>query len=525
LPSLTKSLTVQTRRFTSHAYSPVVHPETHVLHDPTRIEVEIPRTTFKAAESIPIYVTVPPPRRELVVEHGVRLRNVRVELVRVVKVKKQEDDDDILDSEADFASDSEEPRETYPSASNATSTSVSFEKSSQVASSSKDPDIVSVLGASYRTVVAHSGASCRFHSSLPVRLRFVLHPPSPAGSPSDFPVDLPPGEYNHHEDNTECAPITQTTLLHSVTFRLKIHVSFVDMSCHIERFSTMSIPIVIIAPPAMLPEVEESMDAAYQKKHDRPPVRTVRQEDTESSAPHYEGEAGPSLLHSGAPPPFEERDAPPPFFSHAAESSTSSRLPTFLESEAEVIIPHRDDPPTHPIRPQSGIEGEGTQFGFSSGQQFDGHSEVTRQSSTPPPTLEMAARDTNVTGLADIHEPGQAIEALGLALERHDEASEDTQPPPPPPPAMDDPSDPPPSIDSEFRSPVMSRQQLGPHPSSPPPRASFGPSRESTALSPSSQTDVPDHSSSHGHAPPPYLTAENGREQEEHVTRPPPYVG
>jgi neural Wiskott-Aldrich syndrome protein len=280
----------------------------------------------------------------------------------------------------------------------------------------------------------------------------------------------------------------------------------------------------MIPPPAMLPEVEEWLDAAYQKKHDRPPLKTVRQDDADSSAPVYEGEAGPSFLHGGAPPPFEERDAPPPFSSHNAESSTSSRLPTFLESEAEIIIPHRDEPPAQPLHAPLEIEGEGVRFGFSSSQQFDGHSEVIPRSSSPPPTLEMAARDTNVTGLADIHETGQAIGALALALEPHDDAVVDGQPLPPPPPAVDDPSDPPPSIDSEFRSPALSQPQLPPHSSSPPPHPSFGQSAESTALPSSApQSDIRSRSPSHSHAPPPYLTSENGGEQE-NVARPPPYV-
>ena len=85
----------------------------------------------------------------------------------------------------------------------------------------------------------------------------------------------------------------------------------------------MFVPAIIIPPSAPLPEVEEWVDAAYQKKHDQPSARTVRQED---SAPRYhEGAAGPSVPQGRAPPPFEERDAPPSFFSHAPEASTSIR--------------------------------------------------------------------------------------------------------------------------------------------------------------------------------------------------------
>jgi hypothetical protein len=126
----------------------------------------------------------------------------------------------------------------------------------------------------------------------PVRLRFVY--PS---SPSDQPRNVPDGEYGYLGGDTHCASITQTSLLHSVTFRVNVHVSFVDMSNRTERFSTVSDTFVmIIPPPAPLPEVEEWVDAAYQKKHDRPPAKTVRLDDMDVSAPHYhEGEAGPSV--------------------------------------------------------------------------------------------------------------------------------------------------------------------------------------------------------------------------------------
>ena len=111
-----------------------------------------------------------------------------------------------------------------------------------------------------------------------------------------------------------------------------------NMSSHTERVSTVSLPLRILPPSAPLPEVEPSIDEAYHKKHDRPPARTVRQDD-DVEVPQYE--AGPSVT-AGAPPPFEEREAPPPFWSTEAEAeaSTSTRLPTFLESEHEIGRAH-----------------------------------------------------------------------------------------------------------------------------------------------------------------------------------------
>ncbi|KAJ7431828.1 hypothetical protein B0H11DRAFT_2128657 [Mycena galericulata] len=500
---VSKSLVVHTRRYTAHSHSLVVSPETHTLDEPTRVEVQVPRTTFKAGEVVPLYVTVPSPPRELVVDQGLRLRNVRVELLRIVEVNHDEAQSAYREG----------------SSNSGPSTAGSGPSTTPQSSSSKAPVSPLFPGSSYKTIIARSGASCRFHSSRPVQLRFILHQPSPSGSPSDFQVNLPTVDYGHLDSDAECASITQLTLLHSVTFQINVNVSFVDMSSRTERISTIYIPVVILAPPAPLPEVAPSMDAAYSKKHDRPPARTVRHEDADFTVPRYSvGEAGPSALPGGAPPPFEERDAPPPFFSSAAEASTSSRLPTFLESETEIIIPPGDaDSVLQPPEAPPAIVGEGYEFGFTAGDQFDGHSEDMQRSSTPPPSLEMANRDANLTPLADIHESERAMEVLGLVLDQHDGGGGGGELPPPPP-ALDDPSDPPPSIDSDFRSP-----DAPPHPPSPPSLVTYV-APEPTRLNPSSSTPpTGQNPASDGHAPPPYLVPGDHPHQE-HVARPPPYV-
>jgi hypothetical protein len=503
---ISKAIFVQTRRFTSHTYVPALHPEVYTLDDPTRVEVQIPRTTFVAGETIPLYVTVPPPPRELVLERKLRLRNVRVELLRLVHIKGQEDEDFEVGGYK-IGGGREASYGPYPSTSvgpSAGTTSAVTEKQSAFASSSEDP-------VSFNTTIAHSGASCRLHTTRAVRLRFILHQPSPSASPADFHVDLPSADYPQLHDDVYITPITQTTLLHSVTFRLMVHVSFIDMTTHTERISTIAIPVMIIAQPAPLPEVDESLQIAYQKKHDRPPASTVRYDD--SSAPRYEeGEAGPSLHGGVAPPPFEERDAPPPFFT--AQASTSVRLPTFLESEAEIIVPEGEDAQSMLQLPNPDtVTGEGELFGFPASEQFDGHMEEDmRLSATPPPTLEMATMDTNVT---DLVQQERSLEALSLTLESPDEGAEDDEHPPPPPPAMDDPSDPPPSIDSEFRSPSALPQPLPAHTAASP---HMTPSSVSPHSPPLAVNRVSD-----GQAPPPYLH-EDGEGDQENTNRPPPYV-
>ncbi|KAH9835666.1 uncharacterized protein C8Q71DRAFT_724294 [Rhodofomes roseus] len=430
-PVLTKSVLVHTRRYTSHSHVCTIAPETRQLAEPTAMQVQVPRTTFKAGEPIPVYLTVPVPRRELVVEQGLRLRNVRAELVRIVRVRTSTEDE-------------------FSSGSAVATESILGEPSSSTRPSSDAKTMPPVPGE--QKVIALSGAACRLHPARPVQIRLVLHPP--VGSPLAMqPHDLPSEDY-YAPDTVECATITQTTLLHSVSFRLRVHVAFMNMSSHTERVSTLEIPIVLLPPTAELPQVEQSVDTAYHKKHDQPPVRTNRLEDID--VPRYEeGEAGPSY-HS-APPPFEEREAPPPFFSEP-EASTSSRLPTFLESEHEIYIPLSEDPTMAPpsMQPNGAIEGEGVLYGFPPSEQFDGYADMDR-SFTPPPTVEMASRDTDVTSLASMN-PTAAIEAMGLALGLDHSDDSLAGPPPPPPPPMDDPSDPPPSIDSDFRDPEGTHQ-------------------------------------------------------------------
>lgn len=506
MPVLSKSLTVHTRRYSSHSLTLPSSPEEHSLDDPTHVEVQLPRNTFMSGETIPLYVTVPPPTRETVIDRGLRLRNVRAELVRVVKVKREQYDDSDGETDSDIAIEDVDHNQSRPS----------HLEAHPLPSSSKMPLSPLFLGSSYRIIIARSGASCRFHSSRPIQLRFVLHQNS-AGSPSDSQTDV-----GRTESDVESPLITQTTLFHSVSFHIKIHISFVDTSNQTERISTMSIPITILPPPAPLPEVSQSLDDAYQKKHDQPPAKTIRQEESDPSIPHYsEGEAGPSMVSPVAPPPFEERDAPPPFFVSAFEASSSSRLPTFQESEREIFLPDTNDH-MNEVSFFREIAGEGTVFGFSSEQQFDGHSEDMQRSSTPPPTLEMASRDTNLTSLTD--QPSHvAIEALNLVLDRREDIAHGVEERPPPPPAMDDPSDPPPSIDSDFRSPAIG--QISPSHSPPPMQSSYHHQSDSTLRL---QTPTPTLAPVESHtsrAPPPYLIPHNHRQSEnDQVIRPPPYV-
>lgn len=482
---LVKSLVVHTRRYASHEHTLAVSPEQRSISEPTRVEVELPRTTFRSGEPIPVYIRIPPPARELVMDRGLRLRNVKAELIRVIRVRQYDDGD----------------RNAAVASPEGSSSALNPPEKSRLSMSLKTPISPNFEGEAFTSVLARSGASCRFHSSRTVQQRLMLHQTSPLSTPSLPSINLPAPNLEGLDSISETSSISQVTVLHSVTFHMNVHIAFVDVSARSEQVYKVDIPITLLPPPAPLPEVEAGIDEGYQKKHDPPPTITNRYDDMDS-APHYSyavGEPGPSHPH-GAPPPFEEPDAPPPFFSTQAEASSSSRLPTFLESETEIIIPDNIEEPSdhYPLI----IEGEGVLFGFLASQQFDGHSEDVHRATTPPPTLEEASRDPDVTQLADVAEPERTLEAIGLVLSQ---AESEHELPPPPPPAMDDPSDPPPSIDSDFRSADSSRQ------SPPPPDSISSPNH----LPPTTTT-------SDRYAPPPYLV--NNTEDQENVTRPPPYV-
>lgn len=176
-----------------------------------------------------------------------------------------------------------------------------------------------------------------------------------------------------------------------------------------------------------------------------------------------------------------------------------------------------------PPPPELHFEGEGVLFGFVASDQFDGYNQdQPDRSGTPPPTLEMATLDPNVTEIANMTESA-AIDALELALEQHPDANTSSLPPPPPP--MDDPSDPPPSIDSDFRMPdVRGPSPAMQHTEVPPPAFPLPVDQDGNAHRPPSS-----HGPSHGpgHAPPPYAVPDNAHasEDHQHVARPPPYVG
>jgi len=158
---------------------------------------------------------------------------------------------------------------------------------------------------------------------------------------------------------------------------------------------------------------------------------------------------------------------------------------------------------------EQAIEGEGILFGFPASSQFSGHTDVDRnEPSTPPPSVEMATLDPDVTALANLSVDGPEHTILPT-LQQEEQIAAGEAPPPPPPP-MDDPSDPPPSIHSEYRSREGVAHQV----------TTMAPAVD--LPSPQIAPGMPESTQSHVSAPPPYLVPDAS--EHEQVARPPPYV-
>jgi hypothetical protein len=497
---------------------------------PTPVSIQIPRHDYVAGERLPVYVTIPSPARSLVVDQGLRVRNIRVEIVRTIRILT-------------FGARQPGRKDTAPGPSSSSSTAPT--KAPLPPDVDEDDDTAAPNSVD-RTVVARSGAPCRFHTSRPVQLRFLLRiPPTP--HPTTATADSSSSSSSDGGFTSDFATITQTTIKHSVSFALKVHFAFLTTAVpggpRTEAIQTVSLPLNVlppIAPPPADVYSLEDLDAAYAKKHDAPPSATNRREDAEGEPGPPVDQAGPSGANV-APPPFDDA---PPSFAEASGSALQVRLPSFHEAEADNILSSHasglgspsDDPPANVgnyIFP-----GEGLAFGFLPSEQFDGIGAPDSDTFAdlaerpPPPTITAAMQDTAldpITGEQAVTEP---VDETGQLL--------------PPPPPMDDPSDPPPGIDdARFHTrdplvpPGLNETEIPPpiHEAYAVPPPEQPDTQPGYAAPPADTTDAPQAYSSlpppahnqtpatdGSHAPPPYLGSQDA-EADHGPSVPPPYVG
>jgi hypothetical protein len=552
--ALVRALNVDIRRYSSPTLPNPISPSTYSIDTPVRIDIEIPRIIYRLGDVIPVYLTIPVLPSSQLSQSGIRLRNVIVELVRTTKLLLTHQQVVSTDSASSSTMTSRGPPQANSKLSNEEASSSTLLQDSKSAFEEDENEIVQGdLSNSFKAILTRTGAPARFHSSRPLRLRLLLQASSLPSSPTAPPTDTA----NYSNGSSDCS-ITQHTTLHSVDFSLDVNISFLHHqvngaeNAHSSQENTsISIPITLLPPIVKAREAsdEVTMENAYHKKFDKPPTQTNREVEADIGPP------GPSA--SGAPPPFDERDAPPPPFVHSDPQSAqagTSRLPTFLESEAHYVVPmlatsstshvpYRPYQATETIVPPSqssvqesrervlNIEEEGNLFGFKPEEQFDGLEASFGGSAEPPPAIDTVEGDTDVTALADlVDQPELSMSAvvdtvysgrgesemdrLGRALQLEaDEA--------PAPPFMDDPADPPPGIDMEYRTSPPPFPTRNPETdlmgtSIPPP--DLPPSIEDIVSPPSSH---PNEEGGQSARPPPYL---NTTTQVDGQHRPPPYV-
>ena len=539
---------------------------------PTRIEVQIPRTTYHVGDVIPVYVTIPVPATHTVVDQGLRLRSVRAELVRSVQVLEPTQGASIRSLD-DQTNHQDLPPPFAP---------VSSSSAASVDPFANRPGCTS--GSIHRSTFTRSGAAARFHSSRPVRIRLVLHAAAAPSTPLYHPLDS-------SNEQGDC-PISQHTVLHNIMFALEVHASFLSHSrppadrpststsiSHgqtTESTTTLNVPLTILPPRAPWQSAEQEiistneadLEVHYRKKFDKPPERTIRASD-ENAVVGSSGGAGGSA--SILPPPFEE--APPPFVEgNTGNGPTEGGLPpTFLESQRAAVAPgavipgyaeaEEPAPAATSIDVAAAVledpdsllaaEGEGVTFGFRSEDQFDGLEGDTTggiRSTSPPPPIERSAEDADVTAFAELAQGERAalVEALivaeGMAMGR-DATVEGLgmveNDPAPPFDFPDDPTDPPPGIDAAFSTTAggVVNEDRGP----PPPTIEES-DRDMAALARVTSMDgcsqrsvsIPSPMTAVDGRPPPYLTSHPGEAERPHppsahehgpvVGGPPPYV-
>ncbi|KAG9050567.1 hypothetical protein FS837_004424 [Tulasnella sp. UAMH 9824] len=452
-----KTIPIQIRRFTT-VNSPALSPaaRTFSREDPTPFKIQLPRAVFRSGEMIPVYFSVPPPLTS-VAESGTQLRNIKAELVRVVRVGP-------VDAKASESSGVK--RNTFRAREGTLSDQAApaINSNGYPVEKRKQPDTIPAppldamqtsssrtdQGTVFDTVITRSGASCRFNSRRTVQLRLVLHT-SNQSQLDDEDQSLPP------EVDSAAGSITQSTVLHQVNFHVHVEVSFVNRSNHTSNVIQAEIPITII--PALAPQPDaDDLEVSYRKKHDQPPQTTTRA--TEDNAPPaFDDESGRTIGFEGATASVD----PPPF--SAAEPSNMG-LPSFSESQSQAeagsSYPVPGGSSAHPPGWQDStsselrFDGEGDLFGFRPEDQYDGlsHSLLMNRSSSPPPALDSSVNDQNVTELAPFINPSQGDTVM--ANDPIVVASAF----PPPPPALDDPMDLPPTIDERFHSVALDQNTV-----------------------------------------------------------------
>ncbi|KAL8292320.1 hypothetical protein RQP46_001786 [Phenoliferia psychrophenolica] len=186
---------------------PSITPETLATSDPIELSVRLDRTVFRRSEPIQLRARIEVPSARAVQEDGVRLRTVSAELVRIVTVAGPDSPEgsptpDAAPPARDLSEDDDErangPKRPLPPQPPSTS--------------------------SRETILARSGKSARFSPTRPIVIRLLLHPPA----------------------SLSCESITQSTILHTISFLVRVTVGITLQPSSTRRDVVLSRAVFII---------------------------------------------------------------------------------------------------------------------------------------------------------------------------------------------------------------------------------------------------------------------------------------
>ncbi|GJN91554.1 hypothetical protein Rhopal_004577-T1 [Rhodotorula paludigena] len=450
----------------SSASPPSATPRTVSTTSPLAFSFRLPRTAFRRSEPIELMTRIEVPDAKAVGE-GLRLRTVSAELVRTIMVAKLV-----------------EPSRPAPGA----------DEIEELPPAPRDPAVTEPQ--ELRTVLAHSGKSARFSSSRPIVIRLVLHPPT----------------------DPSCESITQSTILHTVSFAVVVTIGLVNVATPASASTT---------PP---PEAQLSQQVFIVP--DTPSIRSDKQKEVVR-------DSVPDALAGAPSGPWLQTDAPVPTYvensEHDSGEPAASGSGWSLESPLALVAGGPDEVPYATSYPTDGYE-----------EEYDGYEELslpaTLSTRLPPPGI-----------YDDVSPPsaGEPSSAMGLELATAmggviDESDDGETPPPddfaayrsrlgavaeavesPPPPLHhsgvegSEAETPPPHID--FPPLHAGSAHL---PSTPPP----GPDMHATAASGPGETPPPGIDYPHAassppppaHLPPPYFGAPSPAPSSSAPALPPP---
>ncbi|GAA6058561.1 hypothetical protein JCM10212_007000 [Sporobolomyces blumeae] len=237
---------------------------------PIPFSVRLSRSTFEQGQAVELVAKIPVPSAS-VVGDGLRLRTVSAELVRTIRVNP------VL----------------------ATSRSRNLDDEGAHRHGGEDAD-----RSVQKTVLAHSGKSARFSPARPIVIRLLLHPPA----------EIP------------CESITQSTILHSVSFSVVVTIGLFKLgSSRTASSSSSGLPpastatsldAVLPLPVSIVPPSSRVASRALDK-----------QREAEDGQPRAQSPLPPP------PPPLEGVEWPPP--EHHIEAGDGGPVPTYVEYSAD----------------------------------------------------------------------------------------------------------------------------------------------------------------------------------------------